>query len=120
MAGRFPGGRPAGRLAPFEAEDEGFEDRPAVLASQQGLRGPLRVGHQPEDVAFGVPDAGDVAHGAVDVGLRGDRPVGLAVAEDDLPVPLDVTQRAGRGVSLIHISEPTRRTPISYAVFCLK
>src|SRR5665647_2344721 len=23
------------------------------------------------------------------------------------------------GLSLIHISEPTRRTPISYAVFCL-
>src|SRR5665647_1990914 len=28
----------------------------------------------------------------------------------------------GQGIhlSLIHISEPTRRTPISYAVFCLK
>src|SRR5664279_6143306 len=26
----------------------------------------------------------------------------------------------GRALSLIHISEPTRRTPISYAVFCLK
>ena len=26
----------------------------------------------------------------------------------------------GRVLSLIHISEPTRRTPISYAVFCLK
>ena len=25
-----------------------------------------------------------------------------------------------RTLSLIHISEPTRRTPISYAVFCLK
>src|SRR5680860_169071 len=25
----------------------------------------------------------------------------------------------GRKLSLIHISEPTRRTPISYAVFCL-
>ena len=25
-----------------------------------------------------------------------------------------------RSLSLIHISEPTRRTPISYAVFCLK
>src|SRR5665647_3315703 len=25
-----------------------------------------------------------------------------------------------RDLSLIHISEPTRRTPISYAVFCLK
>src|SRR5665647_3775143 len=31
-------------------------------------------------------------------------------------------QRAGvyYHLSLIHISEPTRRTPISYAVFCLK
>src|SRR5665647_3870477 len=27
---------------------------------------------------------------------------------------------AARPLSLIHISEPTRRTPISYAVFCLK
>src|SRR5665647_2763933 len=27
---------------------------------------------------------------------------------------------AAFGLSLIHISEPTRRTPISYAVFCLK
>ena len=27
---------------------------------------------------------------------------------------------AGQKLSLIHISEPTRRTPISYAVFCLK
>ena len=26
----------------------------------------------------------------------------------------------GQDLSLIHISEPTRRTPISYAVFCLK
>ena len=26
----------------------------------------------------------------------------------------------GADLSLIHISEPTRRTPISYAVFCLK
>src|SRR5665647_1987960 len=31
-------------------------------------------------------------------------------------------QHLGKGyvLSLIHISEPTRRTPISYAVFCLK
>src|SRR5664279_2336784 len=27
---------------------------------------------------------------------------------------------SGVDLSLIHISEPTRRTPISYAVFCLK
>src|SRR5680860_1525701 len=30
------------------------------------------------------------------------------------------TGRRGKSLSLIHISEPTRRTPISYAVFCLK
>ena len=32
-----------------------------------------------------------------------------------------VNERSGgQFLSLIHISEPTRRTPISYAVFCLK
>src|SRR5680860_1779556 len=30
------------------------------------------------------------------------------------------TDQALSPLSLIHISEPTRRTPISYAVFCLK
>src|SRR5680860_527282 len=34
--------------------------------------------------------------------------------------PRAVRNRATRALSLIHISEPTRRTPISYAVFCLK
>src|SRR5680860_1755060 len=32
----------------------------------------------------------------------------------------EVVREEGRTLSLIHISEPTRRTPISYAVFCLK
>ena len=31
-------------------------------------------------------------------------------------VPVDIPE----GLSLIHISEPTRRVVISYAVFCLK
>src|SRR5665647_3886035 len=30
------------------------------------------------------------------------------------------TSTGASSLSLIHISEPTRRTPISYAVFCLK
>ena len=34
-----------------------------------------------------------------------------------VPVPANSTTL---NLSLIHISEPTRRTPISYAVFCLK
>src|SRR5665647_1077561 len=32
----------------------------------------------------------------------------------------DAAVLMGRTLSLIHISEPTRRTPISYAVFCSK
>src|SRR5665647_3758992 len=35
-----------------------------------------------------------------------------AIYDPDVVIVLDL--------SLIHISEPTRRTPISYAVFCLK
>src|SRR5674476_899375 len=31
-----------------------------------------------------------------------------------------VNERCGDGLSLIHISEPTRQAEISYAVFCLK
>src|SRR5665647_3834677 len=33
---------------------------------------------------------------------------------------IHVQSRTLKTLSLIHISEPTRRTPISYAVFCLK
>ena len=50
----------------------------------------------------------------------------LAVAghhEDGETMPATVVALAvgAEGtLSLIHISEPTRRTPISYAVFCLK
>ena len=44
---------------------------------------------------------------------------------DYLQVSVDyITDRSALlqigNLSLIHISEPTRRTPISYAVFCLK
>src|SRR5680860_1601339 len=37
-----------------------------------------------------------------------------------IPVYMVGTPGNRVGLSLIHISEPTRRTPISYAVFCLK
>ena len=36
------------------------------------------------------------------------------------PVIIHASKGLEQGLSLIHISEPTRRTPISYAVFCLK
>src|SRR5665647_1683482 len=48
--------------------------------------------------------------------LQEDHPVDL---REDLFHPVG-HQDNGLALSLIHISEPTRRTPISYAVFCLK
>src|SRR5680860_1520798 len=39
---------------------------------------------------------------------------------DNFPAPLKAGTPHSPWLSLIHISEPTRRTPISYAVFCLK
>src|SRR5664279_1859137 len=46
--------------------------------------------------------------------------VGGTVEHPDEHRPGAGEQVAGAlGLSLIHISEPTRRTPISYAVFCL-
>src|SRR5664279_4135004 len=40
----------------------------------------------------------------------------IKVLDEHLPIAVDLLS----DLSLIHISEPTRRTPISYAVFCLK
>ena len=44
----------------------------------------LGMRHQAEDVAAAVADAGDVARGAVRVGLGGEAAFFIAVAEDDL------------------------------------
>src|SRR5680860_1509840 len=56
-------------------------------------------------------------HGARDDGVEDLVPEGLHHPGDDLAA---VQRAAVVHLSLIHISEPTRRTPISYAVFCLK
>src|SRR5664279_6201835 len=49
------------------------------------------------------------------------REIRLALLEADVnyKVVKDFVRKV-KALSLIHISEPTRRTPISYAVFCLK
>ena len=44
----------------------------------------------------------------------------ILLVEKGKPVEKRHCPKAELGLSLIHISEPTRRTPISYAVFCLK
>src|SRR5665647_3887430 len=44
----------------------------------------------------------------------------LTVYPGNLSYPRASLHNTSHSLSLIHISEPTRRTPISYAVFCLK
>src|SRR5665647_3843673 len=46
--------------------------------------------------------------------------IGKTFPIDNLAFLLNVNVDTILYLSLIHISEPTRRTPISYAVFCLK
>ena len=43
-----------------------------------------------------------------------------AQTEQDFELIVVDNGSTDESLSLIHISEPTRRTPISYAVFCLK
>src|SRR5665647_3974648 len=87
-------------------------------------------GQQPQPVPV-VADA-PVEDDPVEVGQVSDELV-VAAAErmpHDLRAPqgaslgadrvTGVRERVVEVLSLIHISEPTRRTPISYAVFCLK
>src|SRR5680860_487367 len=103
-----------------------------------------RVGvvfQDPDDQLFMPSVRDDVAFGPANLGIKGaalDRAVkdaldqvGMVDFIDRPPHHLSYGQRRRVAVatvlamepeilSLIHISEPTRRTPISYAVFCLK
>src|SRR5665647_3558922 len=55
------------------------------------------------------------------VDLQTQRTLALADSLPNISLKLECTKwEKAKFLSLIHISEPTRRTPISYAVFCLK
>src|SRR5680860_1707739 len=64
-------------------------------------------------------------HADEDGGARAKQPICMVNPEivasgDELRVHEEGCLSIPEFLSLIHISEPTRRTPISYAVFCLK
>ena len=118
---------------------DGTLDRGAMLTimnpdDKAGLEAALRIkdeyGAEVTVLTMGLPKADEVLREAMAMGadkgiLVTDRVLGgadtwatsttLAGALRNLDYDLIIT-----GLSLIHISEPTRRTPISYAVFCLK
>src|SRR5664279_2000996 len=89
------------------------------------------------------PDGGDDTRSYEHADLAGESAAFVSLNRNKRGIALDFTKPAGcdvareliaradvvvenfsagvmKKLSLIHISEPTRRTPISYAVFCLK
>src|SRR5664279_6662430 len=73
-----------------------------------------------------IDNAADEAFGEhanqIDVTLHRDGSVTVTDNGRGIPVGMHPEEKIPtvQLLSLIHISEPTRRTPISYAVFCLK
>src|SRR5664279_6036471 len=87
---------------PFHrAEDESGEHRGEYLISRCGETGPETL--QQRRQGIGYTDLG---------GHWWNTPIHWRCCKHH--------QCSAPFLSLIHISEPTRRTPISYAVFCLK
>src|SRR5664279_3648856 len=110
--------------------------RPAAVFGAQ--KSPCRGAGSPQGVAQGAKERHASPNGSLGIDrLRAGADFGRfqAVSRQGGPgsLPWPVANRIGvqaaqepaRGgpraqeLSLIHISEPTRRTPISYAVFCL-
>src|SRR5262245_34771060 len=67
-----------------EASEERVEEEQAVGAAHGRLRRALGMGHEPDDRALFVTDAGDVPDRAVRVGAGGDLSGFRRIAEDDL------------------------------------
>src|SRR5665647_487555 len=66
-------------------------------------------------VSAGMRSWGENVQATIGYGPRG----AVVTLRSECALPTQVIDW-GKNLSLIHISEPTRRTPISYAVFCLK
>src|SRR5664279_407745 len=96
-----------------------------ALAARDARVAELSKAGVPEALARRIASLG-VLKAAPDIVLVADqskKPVGEVTATyfaTEAFFQLDRVIGAVPGLSLIHISEPTRRTPISYAVFCLK
>src|SRR5680860_229206 len=116
------GGQPRHRtLATQFGRRGGFRAYPASCVASARLQSccSARSGRMPAYALTSdspVDNAGGAANGA-SIALL---PHNSAAAAGFAHIQPVVWRQRVRFLSLIHISEPTRRTPISYAVFCLK
>src|SRR5664279_3129669 len=102
---------------PLQGEDSPQADDQKYLA--RAVRGHFRDGALSRAQRHGDPEilSQRLERGAAQAVSR---PAGPALEELEIFDGGHHRARAVEEISLIHISEPTRRTPISYAVFCLK
>jgi len=82
-----------------ETFGEGAEEDEAVGGAEGGLDSALGVGHEAEDVAVAVADAGDGVERAIGIGLgivcSGVAAVGMHVVKNNLVVALEIGERGG-------------------------
>src|SRR5665647_3668492 len=104
-------------------EDEERRGNRIAESIQKALRGELRL---PDVVAKRVAPKGRIKAFALEpsVTINNQWSHRYTMVEvtglDRTGLLYELTATLSKLLSLIHISEPTRRTPISYAVFCLK
>ena len=77
----------------FQSGDEALENKPAIVAAEDGFGGAFGVGHHSADVTFLVADAGDVGARSVGVGVIGEVAFSVDILEQNLAVVLEGLQR---------------------------
>src|SRR5665647_3755869 len=109
------------RTAPRLRRLRGASDLPQRPRPARLRRGQREAGRKPPEISrFRRNLTGRSGpHGALDLWILERRPC-EDVRDDVVAGKEGGTVMVVQVLSLIHISEPTRRTPISYAVFCLK
>jgi len=73
--------------------EDGLEERQSVCGTEQGIHGPLRMGHHAEHIAPLIHDTRDIVHRAIRVVRLLRLQVARGIAEHDSALALEPLQR---------------------------
>ena len=102
-----------------------FIKKSTILVAGSTVAGNLQIAraahaYGDEVIKIGLVGCGGRGTGAAVQAMNTNGDVHLVAMADVFEDRLQASFRAIKSLTLIHISEPTRRSYISYAVFCLK